>query len=245
MSRCAVIFMSILVVVPAFVVLIGLGSWQVQRLNWKNDLIYGRQVALDVEPVAMPSRDDIVERMSFRRVVVTGTFIHDQEFYFYAPKSGKTGYRVVTPVLQELGLTLLVDRGWIPADKLDPATRPEGQIEGDISITGIVRTDIVGIQGPLPDNDVENNEWFWVDPTAMSAVHGMYYRPALVVADETANPGGWPRGDATVPGLRNPHLGYAITWFSLAFALVLIWILALCRRLSGADSRPMKDWGED
>ena len=245
MSRGVVIFMSILVVVPAFVVLIGLGSWQVQRLNWKNDLIYGRQVALDVEPVAMPSRDDIVERMSFRRVVVTGTFIHDQEFYFYAPKSGKTGYRVVTPVLQELGLTLLVDRGWIPADKLDPATRPEGQIEGDISITGIVRTDIVGIQGPLPDNDVENNEWFWVDPTAMSAVHGMYYRPALVVADETANPGGWPRGDATVPGLRNPHLGYAITWFSLAFALVLIWILALRRRLSGADSRPMKDWGED
>ena len=245
MSRGAIIFMSILVVVPAFVVLLGLGSWQVQRLNWKSDLIYGRQAALDVDPIPMPSRDAVVERMSFRRVVVTGTFIHEQEFYFYAPKSGMAGYRVVTPLLQELDLTLLVDRGWVPADKRDPATRPDGQIEGDITITGIVRTDIVGIQGLLPDNDVENNEWFWVDPTAMSAVHGMYYRPAIVAADETANPGGWPRGDVTVPGLRNAHLGYAITWFSLAFALVVIWILALRRRLSGADSRPMKDWGED
>jgi surfeit locus 1 family protein len=245
MSRGGIIFMSILVVIPAFVVLIGLGSWQVQRLNWKNEVIDGRQAALEVDPIPIPSRDDVVERMSFRWVEVTGTFIHDQEFYFYAPKSGKAGYRVVTPVLQRIGLTLLVDRGWVPADRRDPATRLEGQIEGEVTIVGIVRTDIVGIQGPLPDNDVENNEWFWVDPTAMSAVHGAYYRPALVVADDTANPGGWPQGDASVLGVRNSHLGYAITWFSLAFALVVIWILALRRRLSGVDSGPVKDWGED
>ena len=242
MSRAAIIFLSILVVVPALAVLIGLGSWQVQRLIWKNDLTAGRQAALDVEPVELPGIDRVVERMSFRRVIVTGVFQHDQEFYLYAPQSGRSGYRVITPVLQQLGLVLLVDRGWVPDDKRDPATRAQGQIEGEVTITGIVRNDIVGVQGPVPDNDVANNEWFWVDPAAMSAVHGMYYRPALVVADDTANPGGWPLGDAAVPGLRNAHLGYAITWFSLAIALVVIWFLALRRRLSGMETKPVLDW---
>lgn len=244
MSRAGVIGLSTLVVLPAFAALLGLGTWQVQRLLWKSVLIEAREAALAEEPRALPAQDRFVERMAFRRVTATGTFIHGQELYLYAPQSGKNGYRVLTPLQQDVGVVVLIDRGWVPADRRDPATRPEGQIQGEVTITGIVRNDIVGVQGPLPDNEPENNQWYWVDTAAMSAANNTYYRPALVSADGAPNPGGWPLGDAEPPRLRNPHLGYAITWYALALALSVIYVMALRRQLAGREKKPAPDWDD-
>ncbi len=244
MSRAGVIGLSTLVALPTFVALLALGTWQVQRLVWKNSLIEARQAALAEEPAALPGRDQVVERMPFRRVTVTGTFIHDQELYVYAPKTGKTGYRVLTPLQQDVGIVLLIDRGWVPADKRDPGTRPEGQITGEVTITGIVRNDIVGVQGPLPDNEPQNNQWYWIDTVAMGQANSNYYRPSLVAADGAPNPGGWPLGDAEPPTLRNSHLGYAITWFSLAIAMAVIYVIALRGQLAGRVKKPAPNWDD-
>ena len=244
MSRGGTIFLSALVALPAFAALLGLGTWQVQRLIWKTGLIEARETALAIAPAELPGRDAIVERMAFRRVTVTGTFLHDQEFFLYAPRAGRTGYKVLTPLQQDPGVVVLVDRGWVPEDKRDPATRADGQIPGEVTITGIVRNDIVGVQGPLPDNEPANNQWYWVDTAAMSEVHGIYYRPSLVAADAAPNPGGWPLGDAEPPALRNSHLGYAITWYSLALALTVIYVIALRSQLAGREKKPVPDWDD-
>ena len=245
MGSGRIVLLSVLVLLPAFVVLLGLGTWQVQRLAWKQGLIEERELALAQAPAALPGRDLEVEGMVFRRVSVTGTFQHEDEFHLYAPKSGRPGYRVLTPLRQDAGTSLLIDRGWVSEEMRDPETRREGQIPGEVTVQGIVRNDIVGVQGAAPDNEPENNLWFWIDPAVMSEVHNTFYRDSLVVADDTPNPGGWPQGEAGLAPLRNTHLGYAITWYSLSLALVVIWGIALRRRLAGREKVPVADWGDD
>jgi surfeit locus 1 family protein len=78
----------------------------------------------------------------------------------------------------------------------------------------------------VPDNRPDLNYWFWVDIPAMSAAAGLdHVAPYYIDADATPNPGGWPKGGVTRLTLPNNHLQYAITWFSLAVALIVIYVL--------------------
>ncbi|MDA0654160.1 MAG: SURF1 family protein [Proteobacteria bacterium] len=233
MSRRAVVLTSIFVVTPVVVALLWLGTWQVQRLGWKTAQIELREFNYAQEPVRLPTRDTQLARAGWRRVFETGAFEHDREFHLWSIRDGAAGYDILTPLQPDQGGgPVLVDRGWVPVDRKDPATRTAGQVAGQVTVTGFVRTDL-DVPGPYtPDNEPEQNIWYVVDFPAMSARDGTFYRPAILVAVDTANPGGLPVGAAGLPELRNTHLAYAITWYGLALAAVVIWVLVLRRRPS-------------
>ena len=251
MSHRKVILTTIFVILPAVALLLWLGTWQLQRLAWKSDLIEMRDVNYAEAPVPVPVRDHKLERSGWRRVSTTGTFHHMSEFHLWRIRDGAPGYEVLTPLepadpgfaqrsdvnadrqVLEAGMSaapLLVDRGWVPVDLKDPSARREGQIGGEVTVAGYIRTDLDLRGTATPDNEPENNIWYFVDYAAMSARDGTIYRPAVLVADETPNPGGWPLGSTGVPSLPNRHLGYAFTWYSLAAAAAVIWALVLRRR---------------
>lgn len=219
-------------------VLLGLGVWQVQRLLWKQDLIDTVTAQMAEPPVALPARIDDPAVWRYRRVTVTGTFLHDKEIHLIAHDGhGRLGYNVITPLVrQDGGGTVLVNRGWVSTDNKDPATRAEGQVSGVVTIDGIVR--LPWRQGWfVPDNDVQANVWFWGDVTGMAAAAGVDAPALLVGADATANPGDLPVGGQTRVTFRNDHLQYALTWFALAICLVVIYVLFSRRRVdSGTPS---------
>jgi surfeit locus 1 family protein len=210
---------------PAFVILLALGTWQLQRLEWKNALLSARETALAAPPITAPGEFDPA-RHAGRRVRLSGMFLHGKEMYSTPrPRAGYNGLRVVTPLLLADGAVVLVDRGWLPVERKSPATRRAGQIEGGVTIEGVIRAP--GQPGRfVPDNQPADNIWFSFDVPAMAKAASLErVRPYLVVAGPAANPGGLPLGQPYRVEIRNDHLGYAITWYGLAAALLAVYIL--------------------
>lgn len=215
--------------------LIGLGIWQLDRLQWKGGLIAERQSRSQAEAIPVPASDADGAALDFQHARAAGSFDHAQELFLAARSlNGNPGYHVVTPLRLADGRTLLVDRGWIPIERKDPAQRAEGQIEGPIEIDGLLR--LPRAQNWLePDNEPQNDIWFWVDLPAMGAEIGVppdRLLPFFLEAGPAANPGGFPIGGQSRTTLPNDHLQYAITWFALALALVGVWFF-YCWRPEG------------
>lgn len=214
--------------VPVLVVLLGLGSWQVERLFWKIDLIAQRQAAVAAAPAPVPSTLEQARGMEFHHVFDEGTFLHDKEIFLGATsEAGQMGYQVLTPLQEPGGRVLFVNRGFIPSELKDPATRHDGQIQDKVHVQGLLRLPPAG--KPvwfLPENRPDLNYWLWVDLPAMASADKLDgVAPFYIDADASFNPGGWPKGGVTRLELRNDHLQYAITWFSLAVALMVIYFL--------------------
>jgi surfeit locus 1 family protein len=216
-------------------VLIALGSWQIERLFWKENLIAERQEAVAAAPVPVPRSLKEARGMEFRRVTDEGVFLHDKEIFLGATsEAGGQGYQVLTPLLEPSGRVIFVNRGFIPAELKNPAKRAASEIGGTVRVQGLLRLPPEGKPNWfLPDNRPDLNYWFWVDIPAMSAADKLdHVAPFYIDADATPNPGGWPKGGVTRLALPNNHLQYAITWFSLAVALIVIYVLSQ-RRDSG------------
>jgi surfeit locus 1 family protein len=213
---------------PALLVLLGLGAWQIQRLYWKERLIAERAAAVAAPAVPAPHTLEQARHLEFHHVVADGIFLHAKEIYLGASAgAGRIGYQVLTPLEEPGGWVVFINRGFISADLKNPARRAAGQIAGSVHIIGLLR--LPSVRRPnwfLPDNRPDLNYWFWVDLPAMAAADGFdRVRPFYIDADATPNPGGWPKGGVTPLELPNDHLQYAITWFSLAVALIVVYVL--------------------
>ena len=213
---------------PMLLICLALGAWQVERLFWKKDLIAQRQAAVAAAPAAVPKSLAEARDMEFRHVSDEGVFLNDKEIFLGATsEGGGQGYQVLTPLLEPAGRIVFVNRGYIPAELKDPAKHAAGQIAGTVRVQGLLRLPPAGKPNWfLPDNRPDLNYWFWVDLPAMSAADQLdRVAPFYIDADATPNPGGWPKGGVTRLTLPNNHLQYAITWFSLAVALIVIYVL--------------------
>lgn len=206
--------------------LLVLGTWQLQRMAWKEGLIATLDANRALPPVELPGTIDNAEDWRYRTVSVTGTFRFEDEIHIIAyDAASKLGYLIVTPMVRADGTTVLVNRGWVPTEKADPSTRAEGQVAGVVTVNGMARPGWP--QGWfVPDNAPDKNIWFWGDLPAMAqAAHAPDALPLFVEADKTPNPGGLPLGGQSVINLRNDHLQYAITWYSLAIGVAFIYFL--------------------
>ncbi|MFC5372570.1 SURF1 family protein [Brevundimonas faecalis] len=201
-----------------------LGVWQVQRLAWKQDLIRQVETRIHAAPVAAPAPDRAVTRAAdqYRRVVVSGRFDHGRETLVKAVTDLGPGYWVLTPLATDRGFTVLINRGFVPAERAAPAARAEGQVEGARDVVGLLRlTEPKG--GFLRANDPAGDRWFSRDVAGIAGARGLSGSVAAYFIDAEAapNPGGWPRGGLTVVRFANSHLIYALTWFGLAGLCVL------------------------
>ncbi len=214
--------------VPMVLLCLGLGSWQIQRLFWKEGLIAQRHAAVTAAPIAVPGDRGAARGLEFHRVAVAGVFLNDKEIHLGATsETGRNGFQVLTPLLEADGQIVFVDRGFVPAELKDPARRAAGQFAGPVRVEGLLRLPPAGRPNWfLPDNRPDLNYWFWIDLPAMAAADRLdRVAPFYIDANAAPNPGGWPKGGVTRLALPNDHLQYAITWFSLAVALVVIYVL--------------------
>ena len=210
------------IAIPMFIVLVGLGAWQVHRLAWKTEIIAYREAMLAQPAVPLSNDAGVVE---FRRVLVEGEFLHDKEIFLAANRDGRFGFHLITPLKRDDGSFVLVNRGWIPPGMREPWLRVESLIVGPVSIEGVIRTN-PGRSSLSPENDPAKNYWFWRDFEAMAAFAGVEAPPFMVEAGPKLNPGGMPIGREFRVELRNDHLQYVIIWFSLAVVLAVIFVLS-------------------
>jgi len=225
------------------IVLVGLGTWQLERLQWKEQLIAERTARLAAPPETLPADSAVWAMWDFRKVRVAGTFRHDLEQLFGARAIGGVfGHHLLTPLVRVDGPAILVDRGWVPADRAHPAARRQGQIEGATEVGGIARYRADDAPNWFtPDNQPAERLWFGYDLPAMEQALGLELLPVVVEADASPNPGGLPQGGQTRTALPNNHLQYVITWYGLALALLAIYVAFSLERAPRPTSARERD----
>ena len=218
----------ILVSIPVLVILLILGTWQVQRLHWKEALIDRIQERITEQPVPLEtivSMQAQGQDIEYRPVTLSGSFVHEGERHYFATWKGASGYFVHTP-LDVGGRYIFVNRGFVPYDRKDASTRLLAQVPDRVDIGGLSRLpEAEKPSGLVPDNDLAKNVFYWRDLNAMAQSVGLKadeVYPFFIDADEKANPGGLPVGGVTRIEFSNKHLEYAVTWYGLAFALVVV-----------------------
>jgi surfeit locus 1 family protein len=211
--------------VVMFACLMGLGVWQLERLQWKRGLIADINRNMHAAPVSI---DAVISgglsAAQYRRVALSGQFLNADEVYVFTTGfRGEPVYHVLTPLVLYDGRVFMIDRGLVPPMLRDPGLRRRGEMPGELRVVGIVRTP--DRPGPFtPDPDRAHRIWFARDLNGMASVeHLKLALPVIIEADATPNPGGWPLGGQTVVNIPNNHLQYAITWFLLAGALLVIY----------------------
>ncbi|OJT96199.1 MAG: hypothetical protein BGN83_11255 [Rhizobium sp. 63-7] len=211
-------FTALLVLLAAM--FLALGTWQVQRLFWKLDLIARVDARVHAEPVAAPTGAIDPAEDDYRHVTATGLFDHDKTVLVQAVTERGSGFWVVTPLRADDAPTILVNRGFVPADRSARDTRLGSELAaGPVTVTGLLRISEPG-GGFLRANDPAGVRWYSRDVAAIAAAKGVAnVAPYFIDADATKKPGGLPIGGLTVVAFRNSHLVYALTWYAMAAGL--------------------------
>nr|GAT59024.1 predicted protein [Mycena chlorophos] len=228
--------MVLLGFVPIFT--LGLGTWQLQRLQWKVALIDELEEKLQLQAISLPKRINlaVLPEFEFRKVSLRGKWDHDHSMLI-GPRTreGVHGANVVTPLVREDGTTVLVDRGFIPKElDLNSIQRETGEVE----VLGMLRTSEKR-NTFTPDNLPERGEWYWKDVEAMAEYAGgteANVQPVLVEEIFEGHEGeasarllkGIPVGRPARVDLRNSHLSYVITWYSLSVFTAVITHYSRC-----------------
>jgi surfeit locus 1 family protein len=211
-------------------ILIGLGTWQLHRRVWKENLLASIATGLHAPPVTLPAELADPPAWTFRRVHVTGRFDPAHAFWLYGRTyQGAAGIHLLAPLIREAGDAVLVDRGFVPFEH-GGGLAPYAMESGPVEIDGIVRMPESG-GWFVPANDPRQNIWYSVDIPAMSRLAGMTLTP-VYVAQLSGQNAAWPAGTGGTEalGIRNEHLNYAIFWYGMAAALSVIYVLSSTRR---------------
>jgi surfeit locus 1 family protein len=207
-------------------VLLGLGTWQLERLEWKRTLIAEREARFAAPPLEVAEAGRLDPSLAHRRVRLVGRFLHEHElFHGLRTHRGTPGLELLTPLRLAGGGAVMVNRGWIPAALKAPAGRAETLAEGTVEVAGIARPAVFEPGRFIPANEPAANQWYFYDTEAMGRATGLDLAPFVVeaVADGSGPPLPVPR-EARLE-IADNHLQYAITWYALATVLVAIFVL--------------------
>jgi len=201
----------------SFLILIGLGTWQVQRLHWKTALLATISANMEKPAVPLPEKLAKPKDWEYRRVTMTGHFLYDHEFLIKPrTRDGVVGYHMFTPFERLSGGMVLVNRGWISKELMPKAERPQGIIQ----IEGIIQLPRKSYW--TPQNDPQKNDWYWPDVNAMAAAAGLKNVVPVIVTISEKKPDVYPAGGTVELNIPNNHLQYAIFWFSMAIISQII-----------------------
>ena len=225
-------------------ILIGFGLWQLDRKAWKENLVATLTTRLARAPGNLAPRASwlrlLPEGNEYTRVAFPAEFLAGQEALVYTagsplrPDVKGPGYWVFAPAQLAGGSIVLVNRGFVPLERKDAATRA-GSPRGTVEIVGVMRwPETRGLFTPA--DDVAGNVWYLRDPKAIAAAKTWATAAPFYIDQESPLPaGGWPKPGKLAVALPDNHLQYAITWFGLALALAgvyVVWLVGRLRRRS-------------
>ena len=206
-------FLFSVFVIFFILVFIGLGSWQIVRLNWKNNLILEIENSLKNYPVELTQSN----KENYLKIKTSGSIDLDKQIYLYnLNDKGTPGFEVINPILID-NENYLINRGWIPFEKKGSK---EINFFDENNITGTLK-----LQGKKnifkPDNDIQENYWFSLNRDDISKFTGKEFSKYLIYLGGNYE---FPKPKKITANISNNHKKYAITWFSLAISILLLYL---------------------
>ena len=206
-------FLFSVFVIFFILVFVSLGSWQIIRLNWKNNLILEIESSLKKPPVQLTETNVT----NFLKIKTSGSIDFDKQIYLYnLNENGTPGFEVINPIIID-SKNYLINRGWIPFKKKDSEEIYEFD---ENNIIGILKS-----QGRKnifkPDNDIIENYWFSLDREDILEFTGKKFSNYIIYLDGNYQ---FPKPKKITANISNNHKKYAITWFSLAISILLLYL---------------------
>ena len=206
-------FLFSVFVIFFILVFISLGSWQIIRLNWKNNLILEIETSLKNPPVELSE----LNLSNYLKIKTSGSIDFEKQIYLYnLNESGTPGFEVINPLIID-SKNYLINRGWIPFEKKNSKEIydfDESNIIGTLKSQG--RKNIF-----KPDNDIEENYWFSLDRDDILEFTGKKFSNYIIYLDGNYQ---FPKPKKITANISNNHKKYAITWFSLAISILLLYL---------------------
>ena len=194
-------------------VLLSLGCWQLYRLNWKLNLIQEIENSLKNDPIELSKAN----KKNFLRIQTSGEIDFDKQIYLYnLNDNGKPGFEVVNPILIN-DKNYLINRGWIPFNQKD---QPEINLVDEIKIIGTLKLQSKASTFK-PENDIEKNYWFTLDRDDVFKYTGKNFSNFIIYLNGDYN---IPKPKDITANISNNHKKYAITWFSMAISILLLYL---------------------
>ena len=220
LSRFSFLIFSVLTIAGLF----ALGTWQLDRLSWKNSIITQIKATVEKPPLHLLGSLESMTIETHRRVTVTGKFLYTESLAL-GPRTlnGRAGWHIITPLILKNRVVIFIDRGWVN-DRNFAAVQSQRKLLDKLeTVTGRIKRS----QRPnifVPDNNPAKSEWYWMDTASMAEVNDLsQVAPFWIIADrETSRKVGYVDSVEMPP---NNHLQYAITWFALAIALTVLTIV--------------------
>ena len=193
--------------------LLSLGFWQIYRLNWKLELIEQIENSLKNEPVELSN----IEKKNYLRIKTSGDIDFDKQIYLYnLNDAGKPGFEVINPI--KIGdENYLINRGWIPFEKKD---LPEINLVDQNQIVGTLMLQTKASTFK-PENDIEKNYWFTLNREDIFKFTGRNFSEYVIYLNGEFK---IPKPRVITAKISNNHKKYAITWFSMAISILLIYL---------------------
>ena len=194
-------------------VFIALGSWQIIRLNWKLELINQIETSLKDKPINLSNS----KPKNYLRIKTNGLIDYENQIYLYnLNEKGEPGFEVVNPLTVK-NENYLLNRGWIPFDKKN--NKILNKVDKD-NIVGILKKQIKANMFK-PKNDISGNYWFTLNRDDILKFTGKKFSPYIIYL---SNKNDLPKPKLITANIINNHKKYAITWFSLAVSILLIYL---------------------
>ena len=193
--------------------LLSLGTWQLYRLNWKLNLLSEIENSLKNDPVEFSK----VNKKNYLRIKTSGTIDFNKQIYLYnLNESGKPGFEVINPVIID-NENYLINRGWIPFDKKD---KPEVNLINESNIIGTLKLQHKASTFK-PENDINKNYWFTLNREDIFKYTGKKFSDYIIYLNGDYK---LPKPKVITANISNNHKKYAITWFSMAISILLIYL---------------------
>jgi len=194
-------------------VLLSLGSWQLYRLNWKLNLLSEIENSLKNNPIEFSK----VDKKNYLRIKTSGIIDFNKQIYLYSlNESGKPGFEVINPIIINKE-NYLINRGWIPFDKKD---KPEVNLINEGNIIGTLKLQHKASTFK-PDNDINKNYWFTLNREDIFKYTGKKFSDYIIYLNGDYK---LPKPKVITANISNNHKKYAITWFSMAISILLIYL---------------------
>ncbi|WP_440653030.1 SURF1 family protein [Candidatus Pelagibacter sp. HIMB1542] len=194
-------------------VLLSLGFWQLYRLSWKLDLINQIENSLKIDPVELQN----VEKKNYLRIKTSGQIDFKKQIYLYnLNETGKPGFEVINPI--KVGNEdYLINRGWI---SFEQKNKPEINVVDQKNIIGTLMLQSKS-SSFKPRNEVDKNYWFTLDREDILKFTGKNFSKYIIYLNGNYEN---PRPRVITAKISNNHKKYAITWFSMAISILLIYL---------------------
>jgi surfeit locus 1 family protein len=219
--------------VPVLAVLLGLGFWQLDRLEWKQAIIDQRTGRLALPPIDIGNVPiSGWSNIEHRRIKIRGKFLHDREILLLNKvRNGQTGFELITPMILNPDVEVLVNRGWIPLAWSGTSELLRRRPTGVVERIGLLRAGGKGGNPWIPNNEPARGQWYFTDVAQMAVKAGLENaKPYVIKLSPRPALAGYPKGLHTSHRIRNKHLEYAITWFGLSATLIVIYVMYHIRR---------------